>query len=339
MPAKEDLKHRRAHNVLLIQKLMGARENASPFTLVLDSLEQSGRPLVKEIAKRATKARTYVVFVSFETVRKPTSADVFILAHELNLLDLQKRLQKAVSPSSRTLVIFDSLHPLLNNASVHVSSFFAPLMALNCSIVATYHMDAPVTGSNPSCYSPQPLAVLRYLATAILTVHSLHHVLAQKAARDRAEPEPLFGLGGEGIEGALLSLGSNDTGGLVIEMEYRRKSGRSVGEWFVLSSPGSAVASAGAKETRKAGVARGGDGGTEVILLEDHPLYTQPSEEVVEKGLESTFNLELTEKQRRDREGVVLPYFDAQDGAGGEGGRILYEMGVEDDFDEEEDEI
>jgi elongator complex protein 5 len=40
----------------------------------------------------------------------------------------------------------------------------------------------------------------------------------------------------------------------------------------------------------------------------------------------------------RDREGVVLPYFDAQKG-GGEGGRILYDMGEEDDFDEEEDEI
>jgi len=35
---------------------------------------------------------------------------------------------------------------------------------------------------------------------------------------------------------------------------------------------------------------------------------------------------------------VVLPYFDAQKG-GGEGGRILYDMGEEDDFDEDEDEI
>lgn len=37
---------------------------------------------------------------------------------------------------------------------------------------------------------------------------------------------------------------------------------------------------------------------------------------------------------------MVLPYFDAQtEIGGGEGGRILYEMGREDDFDEEEDEI
>lgn len=92
-------------------------------------------------------------------------------------------------------------------------------------------------------------------------------------------------------------------------------------------------------------------------------------------GEGGTFNLGLTERQRRAREGVVLPYYDAQRrvggggggggvgglGAGGvggsqgggdngsqgqvpagrigEGGRILYEMGIEDDFDEEEDEI
>ena len=38
---------------------------------------------------------------------------------------------------------------------------------------------------------------------------------------------------------------------------------------------------------------------------------------------------------------MVLPYFDAQKGGDGpgEGGRILYDMGSEDDFDEEEDEI
>lgn len=78
-----------------------------------------------------------------------------------------------------------------------------------------------------------------------------------------------------------------------------------------------------------------------VTLLEDHPQYRSPEQET-DAGAEGeaggTFELGLTDKQRRDREGVVLPYFDAQKG-GGEGGRILYDMGSEDDFDEEEDEI
>lgn len=103
-------------------------------------------------------------------------------------------------------------------------------------------------------------------------------------------------------------------------MEHRRRSGRGVREWYYLPTP----------VTKSAPVA----------LLEDHPLYRTkpPSGEGEGDQAESTFELGLTEKQRMDREGVVLPYFDAQKG-GGEGGRILYDMGSEDDFDEEEDEI
>jgi elongator complex protein 5 len=79
--------------------------------------------------------------------------------------------------------------------------------------------------------------------------------------------------------------------------------------------------------------------------LNDHLVFRDPvagdgEAKEDEDEAETTFNLGLTEKQRRDREGIVLPYFDAQTDIGaGEGGRILYEMGREDDFDDEEDEI
>mgnify|MGYP005989127883 FL=1 len=111
--------------------------------------------------------------------------------------------------------------------------------------------------------------------------------------------------------------------GLVIGMELRRRSGRTVSEKFILYS--------------------GSEGPGKTCLLGDHPTFVAP-DVYVEGGEdeepESTFNLGLTEKQRRDREGIVLPYFDAQTDIGaGEGGRILYEMGREDDFDDEDDEI
>lgn len=108
----------------------------------------------------------------------------------------------------------------------------------------------------------------------------------------------------------------------MVRMEHRRKSGRGVEETFFLPAVGE----------------KGG-----VILLDDHPLFRRESGEAKEegKGVEgATFELGLTARQREEREGVVLPYFDAQKaGVGGEGGRILYDMGVEDDFDEEEDDI
>lgn len=204
-----------------------------------------------------------------------------------------------------------------------LSSFITP----TASLLAVYHKDVPTLASNTpdDAYSPSTLTLLKYLATTIFTAHSLHHVLARKAARDRSHAEPVFGLQ-EGVEGGIQSLGANGADGIVLEMEHRRKSGRGVREWYCL--PTSTEASS--EHSRAA-----------VILLEHHPSY-RPVENAVasdsDSRTESTFELGLTEKQRQDREGVVLPYFDAQKG-GGDGGRILYDMGSEDDFDEEEDEI
>ena len=118
-------------------------------------------------------------------------------------------------------------------------------------------------------------------------------------------------------------------------MEHRRKSGRGVREWLVLHDV--------SRRDLKLRYRRLVPGS--VTLLEDHPLFQKVNEEDARvqsqrEDLESTFSLELSERQRKDRENVVLPYFDAQRVEGvGEGGRILYDMGVEDDFDEEEDEI
>jgi len=136
-----------------------------------------------------------------------------------------------------------------------------------------------------------------------------------------------------------VSQDANGKDGLVLEMEYRRKSGRGVREWYFLPYHGSTSTA----QTKASSAGPAGPRAKEiVILLEDHPLYRRPEQENVgaegDGDMDVTFNLGLTERQREAREGVVLPYFDAQKG-GGEGGRILYDMGEEDDFDEEEDEI
>lgn len=167
----------------------------------------------------------------------------------------------------------------------------------------------------------------------------------KKRARDRSLQEPVFGLD-EGKEGVLMGIrggGAEGTDGVVVEMEIRRKSGRGVKDVFVLST-------SVARHATLEGILRG-EPGEKLCLLDDHPLYASLA--TTETGIkdnemegtrdgevEMTFSMGLTDKQRRDRDGVVLPYFDAQKGEGsGDGGKILYEMDRVDDFDEEEDEI
>jgi elongator complex protein 5 len=329
--APAQLEQRRAHNLLLISKLLNQRDASSPFTLVIDSLEQSAKSLIREYIRRAKISKSKVVFVSYETLKPPEGIDLFIQATRKPFTSLQKEIAAAGS-EGKTLLIFDTLNWIAGDSSLNLPSFLSSLISLNTSLLAVYHQDIPLSRPRESAHSPHSLTLLRYLSTAIFSTHSLHQVLAKKAARGRSLAEPVFGLAEE-VEGIVQGLGSNDSRGVVLEMEYRRKSGRSVHEWFLLPSL-----------AHSNGVAQVSKGKEIAILLDDHPLYRQNLASEIETateadGMDSTFNLGLTEKQRRDREGVVLPYIDAQKGEGGEGGRILYDMGEEDDFDEEEDEV
>jgi len=248
-----------------------------------------------------------------------------------------------IDTNSEYLLIIDNLYSIASAHSQHLSTFLSSLLiGPQISLLATYHTDVPLAPTPSTApYAPDPLTTLIYLATAILTISSLPQVLARKRARDKSLQEPVFGLQ-EGREGVLIGLSDRREGesGLVVNMEIRRRSGRGVVENFVMIPPSASVSST-------KGLAL-----SEIILLDDHPLYSSTPSGLgatlgdgQDEEIETTFNLALTEKQKRDREGVVLPYFDAQRDGGaagpGEGGRILYDMGAEDreDFDDEEDEI
>ncbi|KAK1599661.1 Elongator complex protein 5 [Colletotrichum navitas] len=218
-------------------------------------------------------------------------------------------------------------------------TFLSSIVMPTVSLVAVYHTDVPIVlPRSVSEYEPHPLTVLSHLATSILRLSSLRQEIERQRARNRSLQEPEWGLG-EGREGVLVGLKgdtkSGDYHGVVVEMEIRRRSGRSMAENFVVSPQvGQSITTTSAK-------------GSKIFLLSEHPVFASSGGSGAtgfgdgeDDEPESTFNLGLTEKQRRDREGIVLPYFDAQTDIGaGEGGRILYEMGREDDFDDEEDEI
>ena len=47
----------RRNNILLLNKILTFRENISPFTLVIDDLEQTSKPLLKALKSRAKVSR------------------------------------------------------------------------------------------------------------------------------------------------------------------------------------------------------------------------------------------------------------------------------------------
>ena len=279
----------------------------------------------------------------------------------------------ATNPSQEILIVLDALNPFLGSArsadALHIPGFLSALITgPSVSLVATYHTDVPLItpsaaaahgsgGGGANEYAPQALATLTHLATAVLRTGSVRREVDRRAARARSRPDPGWGVG-EGREGVVLGFrrvvggGGREEGGglpdrsigLVLDMELRRRSGRAVAERFVLV-PG---ASTSAPTTTTITTTTPPRKASRIFLLAEHPLFLDPTTTTTTDGAgegdeepASTFDLGLTDKQRRDRAGVVLPYFDAQTdvGSAAEGGRILYEMGREDDFDDEEDEI
>ena len=87
---------------LLVSKLLDSRDNASPFTLIIDSLEQSARPLWQCYMRRAKANKIKTIFASFETLRSPRDVDHFILAYSLEISKLQQELKALSSGTNPT---------------------------------------------------------------------------------------------------------------------------------------------------------------------------------------------------------------------------------------------
>ncbi|KAK6436429.1 hypothetical protein LTR95_007376 [Oleoguttula sp. CCFEE 5521] len=335
-------RHDRQRAVLLINKIISSRDeyNFPSFTLLLDTVSQSSKPVIKEILHRAKESgKVKIILLSFETSQRKVpflsslwdADDETVQAYKLSVEAWQDEVKAAISrikKGNRAILLVDSLNEFCQAAGSKVPQVLLSWAAPSVRIIGTYHTDVPLHESpkqNP--YMVSALATLKYISTTTFTCRSLSQTLEELEAQAYSRAKPAFGLD-EGVEGVLQSLGSDRIEGMVVEMEHKRKSGNVVSETYVFP--------------RRSTI----DQGKIVTLSEYLELHhislasTAPGSAAAEGGdLGSTMHLGLTEQQRRDREGVVLPHFDAQKGEGGEGGRILYDMGAEDDFDEEEDEI
>lgn len=321
-----------------MSKVLNIRTHASPFTLILDDLNQRAMPLVAELVRRSLSRNVNIVVISFESSRFHPSVRSIPAYSDQSGDQILEELRRAMSNAKESLVIVDSLYELLNVKNVEMGALFNLVaVEFTSNLVGVYHQDVLPVQHSQNPYIPQPLDLLKYMATTVITCKSFAHVLAVKAARERSLAEPTHGLL-QGAEGIVQCLTANDNRGIVLETEFRRKSGRPESETYFLRA-----AQQSDYNVPAAGLPFGTLKQEFVTLLDQVPAYGRQefanTVNAADNEMESTFSLGLTDKQKQAREGVVLPYFDAQKGEGGEGGRILYDMGVEDDFDEEEDEI
>ncbi|OAA68744.1 killer toxin sensitivity protein [Niveomyces insectorum RCEF 264] len=406
---------RSSYSVLLLQKLLSLRDGVSPLTLVLDTLQEPGQPIIEEFMLRAKSAGTRVVYVSSYLAhpRRSPHMDVLIERKDASLEAFRDEIISQCPPgperssergrsesSQKTLIVIDSLCQLARQDPLFVAAFVSSLVSPTTSVLGLHHADDPSlsAGVLPSHRDalrqgkPPPLKVLCHLATAVVRVHALHEEVAKKRARDRSTEEPHFGwAAGEGWPFGYGNkayskrdlVGPLYDHGVVVDMELRRRSGRAVVERYVMvlgggpkadqqqqqqqqqqqhqvpqsrsARPPQAQKSAPTPPRLRMPWEADATPCTDITVMSEHPLFAAPStvggeegdgvgdgdgDETADEVPTSSFSLGLTAKQRRDRDNIVLPYFDAQTDIGaGEGGRILYDMGREDDFDEEEDEI
>lgn len=338
-PPLTELQYQR-HAIHLMSALLSIRTNASPFTLVLDDLNQRAMPFLVEMAARALSRNVNVIIVSFEGTRFPDSVRHVPAWGNRTAAQILHDVEQAMSDCKESLVIVDSMHDAIATKNIDTTALFDLVVVKFAStLVGVYHTDMVhhPSSSDIDVYAPQPLDVLKFMATSIVTCRSLAHVLAAKVARERSLPEPTYGMFA-GAEGIVQCLNANDTRGIVLETEFRRRSGRAETYIYFLR-PALNIDYHQPLPHQIFGTLKQ----EFVILMDQHPAYA--NKELIglvaasADGIDASFNLSLTQKQKAAREEVVLPYTDAQKQEGGEGGRILYEMGEEDDFDEEEDEI
>ena len=133
-------------------------------------------------------------------------------------------------------------------------------------------------------------------------------------AESKALPDPVEQ--DRAIDGVVSAIGSNSSQRMVISVEFRKKSGRAISESFTLDIPSN-----------------------KIDIL--HAPVEKGRQDGISLDFGTTFNLGMTQRQKKTKEDVVLPHFSAQglpvDESREGVGDIEYTLDAEDDFDDEED--
>ncbi|KAI8086009.1 Elongator complex protein 5 [Halteromyces radiatus] len=358
---------------LCLDQLLSNRKTSS-LILINDSIRFSALPLLYEFSQRALDTDQQIITLLTET--SPTAwlqtfnnnknkihiIDAFSdpLGWELDspiiyekdtqgggslvrltrLPDFERHvlplLMDWIKKAPATLIMVDSLTPLTRISSHRTYQFVKALESLTTETIRAvvgYHADIrPMIDNKTMIHQLPPLSdSLNRLASVVMTLEQLKAPTAQTETQAR-----LTGFVAQDTFSYLHTTSNQVTRGGVAKIEWRRKSGKVIYETngFLLDNGRLVVVPASQLGVQEQ------DENEESDDDEKNNKTDTP-----DPTANLSFNLSLTDEQRKTKENLVLPYLKAQqveiDGStssstSSSGGAIYYEPDAADDFDDED---
>ncbi|KAJ3180052.1 hypothetical protein HDU87_002275 [Geranomyces variabilis] len=298
---------------LVLARLLAGKEQSS-FIVVEDSLRQSALPLVQKLAAQSTPRRgppdtrrNDLVVCCVENpprvVRElfPYDGAVFVDVFSSYSLapprtqpglptataaTIGEYLSSLASKDVKTTVVFDSINPFVTHHSIGA---FARLLKRLAGLSDSISLILPFHGD---CVPRSVHTLLGDIAVTVLTVRHAKDfgvALGSSLATDNGD--------------AFRLVDANATGGAVVEVMHKRKSGKITREVAVYTTDGDKWRLNTLEQVR----------GSEDLVEEKKSIADEP-----DPTANLSFNLKLTDEQRAARSEVVLPYLYMQqaDGAG-----------------------
>ncbi|KAG0247954.1 hypothetical protein BG011_000693 [Mortierella polycephala] len=343
----------------LLEKILSGRES-SPFILVKDTLEQSGQVLGLELLSYTPSDHT-IILVCAETApdrllpmirgqnkkviidcysnpfgwtqassdstpkTSPSSASTSASANISNTIVLSlksvRRATKAISDvissqHSSFTIYFDSLSQFLAISVPDTFNLIRSITGLltdSSRIIALHHEDVPDADSfHPDASKPYASNGLAHIATTLITMKNSETIrLEQEDVRRGVVAVKEF---------CYLPVHGNAWDSAVCEIEHKRKSGKVARETnaYHLDSPTGDLVVVNVWDV--------------VGDMPDIEKLDLEESQTADPAANLSFNLNLTEEQRRAKNDTVLPYLKTQESTGA----IYYEPDAADDFDDDD---
>ncbi|KAG0317537.1 hypothetical protein BGZ99_006224 [Dissophora globulifera] len=336
----------------ILERILTGKES-SPFVLVKDTLDQSGLILSLELLNNTPLNHT-IILVCAETA-PDRLLQLIKTKHRIALVDCysnplgwtdaflsppEKRLNgpevtsvvytslRSVRKASKAItdimssqqsdftVYFDSLSQFLT-ASVpdtfNLIRSITRLLTDSSRIIAVHHEDVPdADGFTPDASKPFAANSLAHIATTLVTLKNSEAI--------RQDQEDVRRGVVAAKEFCYLPVHGNVWESAVCEVEHKRKSGKVTRETnaYHLRSPTGEFLVVNAWDV--------------VGIMPDMEKLDMEESQTADPAANLSFNLNLTEEQRRAKNDTVLPYLKTQETTGA----IFYEPDAADDFDDDD---